>query len=76
MLSDSSRTHSNQPSEETLPDAEETPSLKANDYDKNKLASMSVTSLYNVLIILYITLPFDVAASGRAIINILFDLYQ
>jgi hypothetical protein len=34
MLSNSSRTHSNQPSEETLPDAEETPSLKANDYDK------------------------------------------
>jgi hypothetical protein len=37
MLSNSSHTHSNQPSEETLPDAEETPSLKANDYDKNKL---------------------------------------
>jgi hypothetical protein len=34
MLSNSSHTHSNQPSEETLPDAEETPSLKANDYDK------------------------------------------
>jgi hypothetical protein len=51
----SSRTHSNQPSEETLPDTEETPSLKANDYDKQ--ASLSVTLLYNVPIILYITLP-------------------
>jgi hypothetical protein len=37
MLSNSSCTHSNQPSKETLPNTKETPSLKANDYDKNKL---------------------------------------
>jgi hypothetical protein len=37
MLSNSSCTHSNQPSKDTLPDSEEMLSLKANDYNKNKL---------------------------------------